>query len=175
LAVRRRHASFFPGRLAVFAALALLLTPVTASTGVQIPHAHALVHLLLDGADGSFDHHRLGHPGGGNADHAAGNHASPGPGEVAGSAAPFVGRSAAANPARADVASGQSPAPPDDLPVLTSLSVFATAAAIPLAGSLARLHAPAVASLLLAWGACRMLAGITPRPTSPPPRCAARI
>lgn len=40
--------------------------------GAGQPHPHALLHLLLDASDGSFDHHTLGEePAGPTHDHAA--------------------------------------------------------------------------------------------------------
>jgi hypothetical protein len=40
--------------------LGLFLLPVQMRAGAQQPHPHALLQLLLDVSDGSFDHHTLG-------------------------------------------------------------------------------------------------------------------
>jgi hypothetical protein len=39
--------------------------------GTQQPHPHALLHLLLDAGDGSFDHHTLGEAAAPPHDHSA--------------------------------------------------------------------------------------------------------
>jgi hypothetical protein len=46
--------------LRALAVLGLLLLPIQMRAGTQHPHPHALLHLLLDASDGSFDHHTLG-------------------------------------------------------------------------------------------------------------------
>lgn len=174
MVARRRVAAIAKGCLAVVAVLALLVTPVTASTGAQVPHAHALIHLLIDGADGSFDHHHIGNEhadaGGAHAG-AAGNAVFAVRAESHDPVAMPIRSHQAADAALADDA-GDRAALPDDFPVVTSLSVFATAAATPVADVLARLLAPAVATLVLAWGPPREMAGIVLRPTSPPPQAA---
>ncbi len=153
------------------AVLALLLTPVTASTGGQIPHAHALIHLLIDGADGSFDHHRIGAERHDIADDASATTHDPIPaGDPLPDAARRPSRPADApgsESAHADVAHGPSP---DDLPVVSALSPFATVAATPIPDLLARMLAPAAWLVLHTWAAARELSGIAQRPVSPPPR-----
>jgi hypothetical protein len=42
------------------ALLGLLLLPIQMRAGAQLPHPHALLQLLVDMRDGSFDHHTLG-------------------------------------------------------------------------------------------------------------------
>ena len=42
------------------ALLSLLLLPIQMRAGTQHPHPHALLQLVLDASDGSFDHHTLG-------------------------------------------------------------------------------------------------------------------
>ena len=48
------------GFVRALALLSLFLLPIQMRAGTQQPHPHALVHLLLDAGDGSFDHHTLG-------------------------------------------------------------------------------------------------------------------
>ncbi len=151
--------------------LALLLTPVTASTGGQIPHAHALIHLLIDGADGSFDHHRIGENRHDVASDAAATSHGPIPvDDPLPDAARRPSHLAEALGAVAAGAANVHGPSPDDLPVVSALSLFATVAATPIADLLARMLAPAIGLVLLAWGAARELSGIARRPISPPPR-----
>jgi hypothetical protein len=46
--------------LRALAVLGLLLLPIQLRAGAQHPHPHALLQLLVDMSDGSFDHHTLG-------------------------------------------------------------------------------------------------------------------
>jgi hypothetical protein len=48
------------GIVRVLALLSLLLLPIQMRAGTQHPHPHALLQLVLDASDGSFDHHTLG-------------------------------------------------------------------------------------------------------------------
>ena len=48
------------GFVRALALLSLFLLPIQMRAGTQHPHPHALLHLLLDASDGSFDHHTLG-------------------------------------------------------------------------------------------------------------------
>lgn len=59
---RGKKGSAAPGGqlvIAIIAAMSLLLTPMTARAGAGLPHAHAFLTLLIDGADGKFDHHEF--------------------------------------------------------------------------------------------------------------------
>ena len=49
-----------PSLFRALALVGLCLLPIQMRAGTQQPHPHALVHLLLDASDGSFDHHTLG-------------------------------------------------------------------------------------------------------------------
>jgi hypothetical protein len=49
-----------PSLLRALALVGLCLLPIQMRAGTQHPHPHALLHLLLDASDGSFDHHTLG-------------------------------------------------------------------------------------------------------------------
>jgi hypothetical protein len=49
-----------PILLRALALVGLCLLPMQMRAGAGQPHPHALLHLLLDARDGSFDHHRDG-------------------------------------------------------------------------------------------------------------------
>jgi hypothetical protein len=49
--------SGIPLPVALLAAALLLIVPVTARAGGEVPHVHALAHLLVDGQDARLDHH----------------------------------------------------------------------------------------------------------------------
>jgi hypothetical protein len=48
------------GFVRALALLSLLLLPIQIRARTQHPHPHALLQLVLDASDGSFDHHALG-------------------------------------------------------------------------------------------------------------------
>lgn len=48
--------------LRALALVGLCLLPMHMRAGAGHPHPHALLHLMLDARDGSFDHHRVGEP-----------------------------------------------------------------------------------------------------------------
>ena len=49
-----------PSLLRALALVGLCLLPMHMRAGADHPHPHALLHLVLDARDGSFDHHRRG-------------------------------------------------------------------------------------------------------------------
>lgn len=102
--------------VAVLAVALLCLVPVSARAGGQAPHAHAMVHLLFDGADGAVDHHHR-HPAAPGHDTAAAAH-----GQADDNAAPSGRKAAATGTA------SQTQPPGEDTPTLTPLSSAAVAA-----------------------------------------------
>lgn len=141
MADRRRRFAALQGFLAVAAVLALRLTPVNASAGGVLPHAH----LLIDGADGTFDHHEVGerhHDS--ERRHSQGNHTL-----TTSAGSTHADWPSEANAGLVGDAVRRSARPPGDLPVVKHVSVFATAAAAPVADLLALLFAPAEAYMVL--------------------------
>lgn len=51
--------AWVPSLVRGVALIGLFLLPIQMRAGAQAPHPHALLHLLLDASDGSFDHHTL--------------------------------------------------------------------------------------------------------------------
>jgi len=144
--------------LSVVAAALLLVVPVTARAGGEAPHAHALVHLLVDGADGRLDHHHHHHHPSGHAD-------APHAGDV--SVQPD-GRAAQFDPPTP--ARRSAPDADEDVPTVTTASSAAAAALIA-----ATLPAAATSVLVVvrrrdAWPGIAVPVTHTVVPESPPPR-----
>jgi hypothetical protein len=165
--------------VAVLAAAALLLVPVTATAGGEAPHPHAILQLLADGADGVLDHHHHHrHPDGVSHDHS-----HPGDGGSSVESARRRGALAAARSIgsegdptaahHAAVGTGMSlGAALDDVPRVTAVSAAVVAAAMPVVGVVVGHLGHAAAGKLLAWPAPRIPAGARGRPLVPPPRVA---
>jgi hypothetical protein len=185
LAVHRRVAAVANWCFAGVAAASLLLVPVTTAAGTDADHAHALLQVVVDLADGSYDHHDSEHHHGHDVEigHADADADRPGSDPGAGSdpahgarspqdhedghddgaalAAAARGRSTPADAVAADI---------DGLPIVTAFSPTTTAGAMPLAPPLVRTEAPSPGATLLLWVAVAVPSGVALDPLSPPPR-----
>lgn len=163
--------------LAMLAAALLLVVPVMARAGGEVPHAHALIQLLADGADGAVDHHHhhlpaesSGTAAGARAPAAALDHAS-----ATGAAHPK--RGGAPTPISGSARLGQRLGGPDhqttaeaDTPALSPFASAAVAALMAaLSVALSPVPSPTGRGRRL-FSTSRSLSGRFPTPESPPPR-----
>ena len=163
--------------VAAVAAALLLVAPVTARAGGEVPHAHALIQLLIDGADGAIYHH---HPA-----PAANGHTAAAGGHDGDAVAGHASAAVAVHPERGHRSTpdgGEGPPAErfasadhrttgaDDTPTISPLASAAVAALMAALGvAVLPLPSPTGRARRL-FSPLPALSGLIPSPEPPPPR-----